>query len=132
MNNLAWRLLGTAAALAAGAAVGAAAAKLWKKQGVTQEVAELATERADLSESIYTAPEAVQQAAEQLQAQTPAAQPLPPVEKGPDRYEAGGPNVNPVLKGAPTAPKDENGKFDPTQIATADDFCDWEELGCQG
>lgn len=128
MNHAVWRLLGTTAAMAVGAAVGVAAAKLWQKQGTHMAVpAEVATERADLAESIYTAPEQVQQAAEQLR-----QEPLPPVEKGPAHYEAEGPNVNPVLKGAPVAPKDENGKFDPTQIASADDFCDWEELGCQG
>lgn len=42
------------------------------------------------------------------------------------------PNVNPVEAGPAVAPKDENGKFDPTQIAAQEDFGDWEEQGCKG
>ena len=41
-------------------------------------------------------------------------------------------NVNPVEAGPAVAPKDENGKFDPTQIAAQEDFGDWEEQGCKG
>ena len=42
------------------------------------------------------------------------------------------PNPNPVEVGPAVAPKDENGKFDPTKIAEASDFDDWEEQGCKG
>ena len=42
------------------------------------------------------------------------------------------PNPNPVEAGPAEAPKDENGKFDPTKIADASDFGDWEEQGCKG
>lgn len=42
------------------------------------------------------------------------------------------PNPNPVEVGPAVAPKDENGKFDPTKIAEASDFGDWEEQGCKG
>ena len=42
------------------------------------------------------------------------------------------PNLNPVEVGPAVAPKDENGKFDPTKIADASDFGDWEEQGCKG
>lgn len=41
-------------------------------------------------------------------------------------------SVNPVEAGPVVAPKDENGKFDPTKIADASDFGDWEEQGCKG
>ena len=41
-------------------------------------------------------------------------------------------NPNPVEVGPAVAPKDENGKFDPTKIAEASDFGDWEEQGCKG
>ena len=34
--------------------------------------------------------------------------------------------------GPAVAPKDESGKFDPTKIAEASDFGDWEEQGCKG
>ena len=46
--------------------------------------------------------------------------------------KAAGPNPNPVEVGPAVAPKDENGKFDPTKIAEASDFSDWEEQGCKG
>ena len=42
------------------------------------------------------------------------------------------PNPNPVEVGPAVAPKDENGKFDPTKIAESSDFGDWEEQGCKG
>ena len=46
--------------------------------------------------------------------------------------DADGPNPNPVEAGPAVAPKDESGKFDPTRIAEASDFGDWEEQGCKG
>ena len=46
--------------------------------------------------------------------------------------KAEAPNPNPVEAGPAVAPKDENGKFDPTKIADASDFGDWEEQGCKG
>ena len=46
--------------------------------------------------------------------------------------KAEAPNPNPVEIGPAVAPKDENGKFDPTKIADASDFGDWEEQGCKG
>ena len=46
--------------------------------------------------------------------------------------KAEAPSPNPVEVGPAVAPKDENGKFDPTKIAEASDFGDWEEQGCKG
>ena len=46
--------------------------------------------------------------------------------------KAEAPNPNPVEVGPAVAPKDENGKFDPTKIAEASDFGDWEVQGCKG
>ena len=46
--------------------------------------------------------------------------------------KAEAPNPNPGEVGPAVAPKDENGKFDPTKIADASDFGDWEEQGCKG
>lgn len=46
--------------------------------------------------------------------------------------KAEAPNPNPVEVGPAVAPKNENGKFDPTKIAEASDFGDWEEQGCKG
>lgn len=42
------------------------------------------------------------------------------------------PNPNPVTLGSQEAPRDEDGKFDPTRIASPEDFGDWDDLGCQG
>ena len=78
--------------------------------------------------------EAVEAAAEaQPEEEAPAAQWKPveavqyPTDTGRDT-----PNVNPVTLGSTPAPKDANGKFDPTKIASAEDFGDWDDLGCQG
>ena len=47
-------------------------------------------------------------------------------------YDPEAPNPNPVEAGPAEAPRDETGKFDPTKIAEASDFGDWEEQGCKG
>ncbi len=44
----------------------------------------------------------------------------------------GGPNPNPVSnRPAPERPMREDGKLDPTRIASQEDFSDWDDLGCQ-
>ncbi len=40
------------------------------------------------------------------------------------------PNANPV-DAAPAVSVTQNGKLDPTKIASAEDFQNWDELGCQ-
>ena len=52
--------------------------------------------------------------------------------KAESEAKAEAPSPNPVEVGPAVAPKDENGKFDPTKIAEASDFGDWEEQGCKG
>lgn len=62
-------------------------------------------------------------------------EPQPAPEAQPQSYPQRpdqGPNVNPVSLGAAEKPLDENGKLDPTRIASAEDFGDWDDLGCQG
>ena len=74
-------------------------------------------------------------AAEQPAAAAPeAAEPvtLPAKDSEKPVYDSDAPNPNPVEAGPAAAPKDENGKFDPTKIAEASDFGDWEEQGCKG
>ena len=65
-----------------------------------------------------------------------AAKPAQAYAEGETKVEgeakAEAPNPNPVEVGPAVAPKDENGKFDPTKIADASDFGDWEEQGCKG
>ena len=52
--------------------------------------------------------------------------------KAESEANAEAPHPTPVEVGPAVAPKDENGKFDPTKIAEASDFGDWEEQGCKG
>ena len=62
-----------------------------------------------------------------------AAAPAAPAEDGEKPVcDPEAPNPNPVEAGPAVAPKDESGKFDPTKIAEASDFGDWEEQGCKG
>ena len=70
-------------------------------------------------------------AAEEMPAE-PAAAPAAPTEREEPAFDPDAPNVNPVEAGPAVAPKDESGKFDPTKIADASDFGDWEEQGCKG
>lgn len=59
-------------------------------------------------------------------AQTPV-QPAPSAASSVD-----GPNPNPVSnRPAPERPVREDGKLDPTKIASQEDFSNWEDLGCQ-
>ena len=57
---------------------------------------------------------------------------LPDLSEERPVYTPDAPNPNPVEAGPAVAPKDESGKFDPTKIADASDFGDWEEQGCKG
>ena len=72
------------------------------------------------------------EAAEQAQPgyAAPVQQPEEPVwrpAQGPDA-----PNINPVTDApAPEPPVMEDGKLDPTKIASPEDFQDWDSLGCQ-
>ena len=62
-----------------------------------------------------------------------AAAPAAPAEDSEKPvFDPEAPNPNPVEAGPAVAPKDESGKFDPTKIAEASDFGDWEEQGCKG
>ena len=70
-------------------------------------------------------------AAEETPAE-PAAAPAAPADREEPAFDPDAPNVNPVEAGPTVAPKDESGKFDPTKIADASDFGDWEEQGCKG
>ena len=63
-------------------------------------------------------------------ANEPVTLPAPDGEK--QVYDPEAPNPNPVEAGPAEAPRDETGKFDPTKIADASDFGDWEEQGCKG
>lgn len=147
-----FRILGTAAAVAAtGAAIYALDKILNQKDPLHVEAVEFPEEaetdpaEAEKAAESYAEGEAKAEteaapAQENAPEQAPAEQPeqihiptpLPDWSEERPIHEDGAPNPNPVEAGPAVAPKDENGKFDPTRIAESSDFANWEEQGCQG
>ena len=148
-----FRILGTAAAVAAtGAAIVIMDKLLNEKAAPIIESIEFPEEaEKDDAEAAKTAEayaegearaeaEAAAPAEEASPAETPAAskaeaeEPAAPASPDEERpvYDPEAPNPNPVEAGPAVAPKDESGRFDPTKIAEASDFGDWEEQGCKG
>ena len=150
-----FRILGTAAAVAVtGAAIVALDKILNQKDPLhVEEVefpedAELDPKEAEKAAEAYAEGEA--KAADETNAEAAAAAPEAPAEPAAQPAEEAAapaapaesgekpvcdpeaPNPNPVEAGPAVAPKDESGKFDPTKIAEASDFGDWEEQGCKG
>ena len=150
-----FRILGTAAAVAVtGAAIVALDKILNQKDPLhVEEVefpedAELDPKEAEKAAEAYAEGEA--KAADEANAEAAAAAPEAPAEpaaqpaeeaaapaapaEGGEKpvFDPEAPNPNPVEAGPAVAPKDESGKFDPTKIADASDFGDWEEQGCKG
>ena len=145
-----FRILGTAAAVAAtGAAIVIMDKLLNEKAAPIIESIEFPEEaEKDDAEAAKTA-EAYAEAAAPAEETAPAEEPAAPETEAapaeaaepvtlPDQSEERpvcdpeAPNPNPVEAGPAVAPKDENGKFDPTKIADVSDFGDWEEQGCKG
>ena len=90
-----------------------------------------AADEANAEAAAAEAPEAAAEPAAQPAEE--AAAPAAPTEGGEKPVcDPEAPNPNPVEAGPAVAPKDESGKFDPTKIAEASDFGDWEEQGCKG
>ncbi len=144
-----FRILGTAAAVAVtGAAIVALDKILNQKDPLhVEEVefpedAEQNAEEAAKTAEAYAEAEtkasdaANEKAAEEAAPEAPAKEasaPAAPAEGGEKPvFDPEAPNQNPVEAGPAVAPKDESGKFDPTKIAEASDFGDWEEQGCKG
>ena len=144
-----FRILGTAAAVAiTGAAIVALDKILNQKDPLhVEEVefpedAEQNAEEAAKTAEAYAEAEtkasdaANEKAAEEAAPEAPAEEasaPAAPAEGGEKPvFDPEAPNQNPVEAGPAVAPKDESGKFDPTKIAEASDFGDWEEQGCKG
>ena len=105
--------VGVAAGLAAAAAAAAVLAGRANKRVITREWAEQDGEFPDE----FVTP---QQAQERFGEQAPVY----------PHFEDRGPNANPV-EAAPAAPREENVPLDPTKIACAEDFQDWDDLGCR-
>ena len=143
-----YRILGTALAVAAtGAAVVVLDKILNQKDPLHVEEVEFPEEAEQDAEEAEKAAEAYAEgeakAADKANTEAaaePAAQPAEeaaapaaPAEDGEKPVcDPEAPNPNPVEAGPAVAPKDESGKFDPTKIADASDFGDWEEQGCKG
>lgn len=148
-----FRILGTAAAVAAtGAAIVIMDKFLNEKaapfiesiefpEDAEQDDAEAAkTAEAYAEGEAKAESEAAAPAEEAAHAEEPAAPKAeaeePAAPSGPDEerpvYDPEAPNPNPVEAGPAVAPKDESGRVDPTKIAEASDFGDWEEQGCKG
>ena len=155
-----FRILGTAAAVAVtGAAIMALDKLLNEKDPLHVESvefpedAELDAKEAAKTAEAYAEGEAKAEAAapaEEAAPEAPAAEPpaeaadepaapaanepvtLPAPDGEKQVYDPEAPNPNPVEAGPAEAPRDETGKFDPTKIADASDFGDWEEQGCKG
>ncbi len=105
--------VGAAAVLAAAAAGAAVLAGRANKRSITREWAEKDGEFPDE----FVTP---RQAQERFGEQTPVC----------PHFEDRGPNANPV-EAAPVEPRQENAPLDPTKIACAEDFQDWDDLGCR-
>ena len=155
-----FRILGTAAAVAVtGAAIVALDKILNQKDPLHVEEVEFPEEaeqdaaEAEKTAEAYAEGEAKAEAAapaEEAAPEAPAAEPpteaadepaapaanepvtLPAPDGEKQVYDPEAPNPNPVEAGPAEAPRDETGKFDPTKIADASDFGDWEEQGCKG
>ena len=149
-----FRILGTAAAVAVTGAAIVALDKLLNEKDPLHveevefpEEAEKDAEEAEKTAEAYTEAEAKEEAkaadaAAEAAAEEAAPEASAPAENAPQTqpetaaerpvYDPEAPNANPVEAGPAVAPKDENGKFDPTKIADVSDFGDWEEQGCKG
>ena len=143
-----FRILGTAAAVAAtGAAIVIMDKLLNEKAAPIIESIEFPEEaEKDDAEAAKTAEAYAEgEAKAEAEAAAPAEETAPAEEPAAPETEAApaedgekpvcdpeAPNPNPVEAGPAVAPKDENGKFDPTKIADVSDFGDWEEQGCKG
>lgn len=107
------------------------------------EVSESTEDADETEENADEDPPAEEPAAEPAPAeQTPVAEPAAPVEEPAQEddgvtipIQSGNdvPNVNPVQDKTEPVKLTEDGKVDPTTIAKAEDFGDWEEeTGCRG
>ena len=124
-----FRILGTAAAVAV---TGAAIVVLDK---ILNDKAPLHVEEIEFPEDAENDAEEAAKTAQAYAEGETKAEGEAKVEseaKAEGEAKAEAPNPNPVEVGPAVAPNDENGKFDPTKIADASDFGDWEEQGCKG
>ena len=132
-----FRILGTAAAVAVtGAAIVVLDQILNDKAPLHVEEIEFPEDAENDAEEAAKTAQAYAEGETKAESEAKAEAPNPNPVEGETKVEgeakAEAPNPNPVEVGPAVAPKDENGKFDPTKIAEASDFGDWEEQGCKG
>ena len=129
-----FRILGTAAAVAATGAAIVIMDKFLNEKAEAYAEGEAKAEAEAAAPAEETAPAEEPAAPETKAAPAEAAEPvtLPDLSEERPVCDPEAPNPNPVEAGPAVAPKDENGKFDPTKIADVSDFGDWEEQGCKG
>ena len=121
-----FRILGTAAAVAV---TGAAIVVLDK---ILNDKAPLHVEEVEFPEDAENDAEEAAKTAQAYAEGEAKAEEAAPAQSAAPAVDPDAPNPNPVEAAPAVAPKDENGKFDPTKIAEASDFGDWEEQGCKG
>lgn len=121
-------------AVGVGLAAGAVAATVLKKLNdpiLDEDEVMIPPQQPEEADETVEAPAAAEKPAEEP-AREPAA---PAAEEGKAEEPApatDAPNANPVQLGAAEAPVGEDGKLDPTRIASPEDFGNWDDLGCRG
>ncbi len=121
-------------AVGVGLAAGAVAATVLKKLNdpiLDEDEVMIPPQQPEEADETVEAPAAAEEPAEEP-AREPAA---PAAEEGKAEEPApatDAPNANPVQLGAAEAPVGEDGKLDPTRIASPEDFGNWDDLGCRG
>ena len=119
-------------AVGVGLAAGAVAATVLKKLNdpiLDEDEVMIPPQQPEEADETVETPAAAEEPAEE-----PAA---PAAEEGKAEEPAPAPatdtpNANPVQLGAAEAPVGEDGKLDPTRIASPEDFGNWDDLGCRG
>ena len=89
----------------------------------------------DYNKSAHIEGEYVEVPTEPEQTRAGQAEPEPELQPEATAYPQRsdrGPNPHPGALGAAGKPLDEKGKLGPTPNASAEDFGDWDDLGCQG
>ena len=126
------RLIAVGVGLAAGA-VAATVLKNLNDPILDEDEVMIPPQQPEGADETVEAPAAAEEPAEE-----PAREPaVPAAEEGKAEEPApapatDAPNANPVQLGAAEAPVGEDGKLDPTRIASPEDFGNWDDLGCRG
>ena len=124
-------------AVGVGLAAGAAAATVLKQLNdpiLDEDEVMIPPQQPEEADETVEAPAAAEEPAEApaQEPAEPAAEEAKAEEPAPAPAAADAPNPNPVQLGAAEAPVGEDGKLDPTRIASPEDFGNWDDLGCRG